>query len=247
MTRLYSLKNSAVSSEAPPMAGQAGERHSFSMQQKPVCYLLCLITATLWGCAGTAPSRFYGLSPMANSESKSVEDRRPFVVGVTRMTLPEFLDKPQIATRLGPNEIRFDEFNRWAEPVKDNFSRVLAENLSVLLGPDRVLVSPRAGALLPDYQVWVEVIQFDAGPGGDFSLAAQWSLYRQEGKKVIVRKRFNILENAGDPGYVAMMAAGSRAVAALSREIAAAIRAVDRDAGFLDIHTPKSEGSESRF
>jgi uncharacterized lipoprotein YmbA len=137
--------------------------------------------------------------------------------------MPDYLDKPQIATRLGPNEIRFDEFNRWAEPLKDNFSRVLVENLSVLLGPDRVLVSTNAGALLSDYQVWVEVIQFDAGPGGDFSLSAQWSLYRPEGKKVLLRKRFHVQEQADGSDYVAMTAAGSRAVAALSREIAEAV------------------------
>ncbi|PKN62740.1 MAG: hypothetical protein CVU57_23065 [Deltaproteobacteria bacterium HGW-Deltaproteobacteria-15] len=217
------------------------------MHQKPLCYLVCLITAMLWGCAGTPPSRFYGLSPMPPLESSPFEETRSLTVGVTRLTLPDFLDKPQIATRLGPNEIRYDEFNRWAEPLKDNLSRVLAENLSVLLGPDRVLVSANAGALLSDYQVWVEVIQFEAGPGGDFSLTAQWSLFRQEGKKVLIRKRFNILEQAGGSDYVAMVAAGSRAVAALSREIAGAIRAMHQESALLDVHPPGQDGAKSRF
>lgn len=188
-----------------------------------IVLVLAAWAASLCGCAGTAPSRFYGLSPMPNSESKPPEEHSPFTVGVTRVTFPDLLDKPQIATRLGQNEFRYDEFNRWAEPLKDNFSRVLAENLSILLGPERVLVSSGAGALSADYHVWVEVIQFDAGTGGDFSLAAQWSLYRHEGKKVLVRKRFNVLEQADRAGYVAMTASGSRAVAALSREIAEAV------------------------
>lgn len=190
------------------------------MGTRSIMLVLAALAASLWGCAGTAPSRFYGLSPMPNSESRPFEERRPFTLGVSRLSMPDYLDKPQIATRLGPNEIRFDEFNRWAEPLKDNFSRVLAENLSVLLGPDRVLVSTNGGALLSDYQVWVEVIQFDAGPGGNFSLSAQWSLYRPEGKKVLLRKRFHVLEKADGSDYVAMTAAGSRAVAALSHEIA---------------------------
>lgn len=159
-----------------------------SMGARSMVLVLSVLVPTLWGCAGTAPSRYYGLSPMAASESTPSKESRPFTVGVTRLTLPEFLDRPQIATRLGPHEIRYDEFNRWAEPLKDNLSRVLGENLSALLGPDRVLVSSGAGALSADYHVWVEVIQFDAGPGGDFSLAAQWSLYSREKKKVSVRR-----------------------------------------------------------
>jgi hypothetical protein len=194
------------------------------MHQKAAFCLLCLMTAGLWGCAGTPPSRYYGLSPMSASEATPSKESRPFTVGVTRVTLPELLDRPQIATRVGPHEIRYDEFNRWAEPLKENFSRVLGENLSALLGPDRVLVSSGAGALIADYHVWVEVIQFDADPGGAFSLAAQWSLYNHEKKKVMVRKRFNTREQADGSDYVAMTAAASKALAALSREIAEGVK-----------------------
>ena len=77
-----------------------------------------------------------------------------------------------------------------------------------------------------DYQVGVEVIRFDAGPGGDVSLAAKWGIYQPDGKKVLITKRSTLLEPAGAPGYEAMAAAGSRAVAGLSREIAEALRGV---------------------
>jgi uncharacterized protein len=185
--------------------------------------VLVVLAAGLWGCASSAPSRYYGLSPMSASESTPSKASRPFTVGVTRLTLPEFLDKPQIATRLGPHEIRYDEFNRWAEPLKENIPRILGENLSALLGPERVIVSGGAGALTADYHVWVEVIQFDAGTGGDFLLAAQWSIYNHEKKKVIVRKRFNTREQVDGSDYVAMTAAASKALAALSRDIATGI------------------------
>lgn len=185
---------------------------------------LAAMLASLGGCAGTAPSRFYALSPVPASETRAVPEIRSLTVGVMQIKMPDYLDRPQIATRVTPNELRYDEFNRWAEPLRENFSRVLAENLSVLLGADKVLVVPRVGALRLDYQVWVEVIQFDANTAGDVSLATKWAISQQDGKKALVTKRSTLLEPAGASGYEAMAAAASRAVGALSREIAEALR-----------------------
>ena len=54
---------------------------------------------------------------------------------------------------------------------------------------------------------------------------AQWAVYQQAGKKVLVTRKFTLLEPAGAPGYEPMATAASRAVGALSREIAEALRA----------------------
>ena len=186
--------------------------------------LLVAAAALLGGCGSTAPSRFYALSPVGAAEGRAVQGSGVPSVGVSHVKMPDYLDRPQIATRVGPNEIRFDEFNRWAEPLKENFSRVLAENLSVLLGTDKVHVFSGPGTLPVDCQVWAEVIQFDANPAGDVSLLAKWAVLQRDGKKVLITKRSTLVEPAGAPGYLAMAAAGSRAVAGLSREIAEAIR-----------------------
>lgn len=188
--------------------------------------VLAAMTASLGACAGTTPSRFYSLSPVPATEMRAVPESRSLTIGVSNLRMPDYLDGPQIATRIGPNEFRYDEFNRWAEPLKENFSRVLIEDLAGLLGRDKVFVIWRPGAISLDYLVWVEVTQFDAGPGGDVSLAADWAIYQPDSRKVLVSKKSTLLEPAGAPGYQAMAAAGSRAVGGLSREIAEAIRAL---------------------
>lgn len=197
-----------------------------SMRARSMLLVLAAMLASLGGCTGTAPSRFYSLSPVPASEARAFPESRSLTVGIVHVKMPDYLDRPQIATRMGPNELRFDEFNRWAEPLKENFSRVLAENLSIFLGTDKVHVVSRAGALPLDYQVWVDVIQFDTGPAGDVSLAAQWAVFQPDERKPLITKRSTILEPAGAPGYEAMVAAGSRAVAGLSREMAVAVRAL---------------------
>jgi hypothetical protein len=71
--------------------------------------------------------------------------------------------------------------------------------------------------------VGVEVVQFDGVLGGDVVLNVRWGLFESEGKKLLLVKRSLFKEPTGTATYEAFVAAGSRAVAALSREIAEAI------------------------
>ena len=120
------------------------------------------------GCFGTTPaSRFYVLSPMAAPDKKLPVDE---LVGVFPVRLPEYLDHPQIITRVSPNELRKSEFDRWAEPLKENFTRVLVENLLSLLGSDKVLSMPRTIDIPITRSVFVEVFQFDGNSAGEVVL-----------------------------------------------------------------------------
>ena len=71
----------------------------------------------------------------------------------------------------------------------------------------------------PDYQVTVEVIQFDRGPGNQVVLAARWSLLDRDGKELVMRKsRFS--QAAGGPDYEATVTAMGRTLEALAQDIA---------------------------
>ena len=73
-------------------------------------------------------------------------------------------------------------------------------------------------------QIGVEVVQFDGTLGGDVILNANWGLFGERGKRLLVAKRSSFMEPTGAPTYEAFVAAQSRTVAALSREIAESIR-----------------------
>jgi hypothetical protein len=68
------------------------------------------------------------------------------------------------------------------------------------------------------------VVQFDGILGGDVILIAKWGLFDAGGKKLLLGKGSSFKEPTGAATYEALVAAESRAVAALSREIADAIR-----------------------
>jgi len=112
----------------------------------------------------------------------------------------------------------------WAEPLRDGFKRVLAENLSLLLATERVAIFPWQ-SVVPEYQVVVNVIQFLGQTGDDVVLVALWGLLGKQGQD-LVSKKSSFRETTGSSEYEALAAAMSRTVVALSRDIATALLAL---------------------
>jgi len=151
-------------------------------------------------------------------------DNRRGTIGIGPVELPAYLDRQQIVTRVSPNELHLAGFDEWAEPLDDNFTRVLVENLSVLLSKNLFAIFPFRGSESIDYQVQVEVIRFDGSLAGDASLLVRWTIFGEDDKKLLLTRKSSFKEATGGPGYEALVAAQSRTVEALSREIARAIK-----------------------
>jgi hypothetical protein len=193
----------------------------------PVAVFAIAALLALAGCGGNAPTRYYFLSslPEAGGARSASTPERGVAVGVGPVRLPDYLNRPQIVTRTGPNEFQVAEFNQWGGPLEAEFSRVLAENISVLLPADRVAVFPWSMPYLAHYRVQVTVVRFEADPSGQVGLVARWSIVGKDGK-LLQSVQSSLREAAGRQDYEAIVAAMSRALGALSREIAAALQAL---------------------
>ena len=75
-------------------------------------------------------------------------------VGIGPVTLPQYLDRPQIVERTGPNSLKIAEFDRWAEPLNNTVPRILVQNISQLLQSDRVYALPRRTTTCPWISPW---------------------------------------------------------------------------------------------
>jgi uncharacterized lipoprotein YmbA len=183
------------------------------------------------GCGNSEPSRYYILTPMASSHAAqaAISDDPELTVGIDPIELPQYLDRPQIVTRTTRNELQFAEFDRWAEPLGDNFGRVLLEDLSTLLSAHRILVVPTAGEVPPDYRVIVEVTRFDRDAGGDSVLTVRWTVFDGDRNPLVIRES-RLSEPVAKPGHAATVVAMNRAVAQLGRDIAAAIMTLPKGA-----------------
>jgi len=115
--------------------------------------LALLLCALLVGCSPLAPrpdpSRFYVLSPLSDSEHNPT--LAGLALGLGPIKLADYLRRPEIATRVGPNQLRFAEFARWQSPRHEHRPRLGIE-LSVLLGTERIAVFSLVRLLPADLQ-----------------------------------------------------------------------------------------------
>ena len=93
---------------------------------------------------------------------KSLLNRRESLSESARLPLPGYLDRQEIVTRVAQNQINLAENDRWAEPLEENFSRVLSQNVAAILRADQGNAYPWAIDKKPVYLVEVEVLRFEA-------------------------------------------------------------------------------------
>ena len=175
------------------------------------------------GCASTPAARFYTLSAATTPAATSSD----LAVVVGPVSVPAVVDRPQIVVTTGPNQIRVEEFSRWASPLQDNISRVVAQNLVALLGTPHVTLSPQTLSADAGYRVAIEVQSFESTPGNSAMLDAAWTVRRMSNGKSKMG-RTDVREAVQDNSYDALAAAHSRAVARLSQDIADAVQALER-------------------
>jgi len=171
------------------------------------------------GCASSSPaSRFYVLSPATATASVGVR------VSVAPVSVPALVDRPQLVVMTNANEVRIDEFNRWASPLQDNLSRVIAGNLGP--SPDAMPTGTRAGPVAQgDCRVEVQVQRMESVAGRQALLDASW-VVRGAVEGVTKSGHGVYREPVADESYPALVAAHSRAVGRLSDDIAITIRSM---------------------
>jgi uncharacterized lipoprotein YmbA len=180
-----------------------------------------LLTLGLAGCLGPRadPSAFFLLSPVP---PPAAEAPASVFVGVGPITIPAYLDRLQMVTRLSDNELAVSEIDRWAEPLEESIARTLEENLAALLPESSFVRFPWYASEAPDYAVSVELRRFEGDATGTVVLEARWSLSR--GDAQIDERTARFEEAGGGPNRADQVAAQSRALAQLSAEIARALR-----------------------
>jgi uncharacterized protein len=197
------------------------------------CKRLCLVFLLLCsaGCFSLDPkpdpSRFFALAslPRTGQKAQDAAETNPLALGIGPIKFPGYLDRPQLVTRVSQNRFAIAENDRWAEPLEENFARILAQNLSILLHTDRVVTYPWERSQSPTYQVQVEVLRFEPDAEQMVELWARWSITNNTKKTVIVRESY-LTHPVKDKSTEASVAAMSEVVSDLSKEIADAVRAL---------------------
>lgn len=181
---------------------------------------LALLVAAGAGCGRSPASRFYVLNAVASLGSAAPLQGS---VAVGPVSIPGTVDCPQLVVQASPNQVTLGEFDRWAAPLGDEIARVVAGNLANIRGQPRVA----AGSLSNfdrAYRVAIDVQRFDSAPGTAATLEAVWTVQQTAGGATRSGRTVADEPVTGDT-IDALVAAHDRALATLSADIAAAIRA----------------------
>jgi uncharacterized protein len=190
---------------------------------------VCLTACVHVGQQQVQPWRLFSLSPLPEAEAghapaMSSPGSVQAAIGVGPIHLPGYLDQDQIVTRISQNRVTLSENDRWAEPLEDNITQALAQDLSMLLQTDRVSVHPWPGRQRPSYQLEIDLLSFETDTAGTAHLAARWFLREVASRHTIADKEVRLTASAVGTSTEQSVASLSKALGDFSVGIASVIR-----------------------
>jgi len=196
--------------------------------------VVCVAALSLMpGCMSSkAPAtRFYVLNPLEGDQALAGHGQggRALSIEIGSLRLPQYLERPQLVTRGSENRLELAEFHQWGGNLRKNMVRVLARNLTLLLGTPLVALAPSRLDAPPDFRLEAEVMQFERVEGGRVRLLVQWSLSGGKDRKPMTTRITELasppLSDLTDPeptvaAMSALMGKWSRIIARTILEIA---------------------------
>ena len=184
-------------------------------------WLPALLLIALAGCS--SKSQFYRLEPTVPSPqgSKSIHPKR--ILGIGEVQVADYLEKPELVTRLGGVHLKVQEEQRWAGSLAKSVQEVLQQDLSALLPRHTVLSYPWDEPVSDAYRLFVTIDRFDGDVNGTVTLAGHWSLADQSRNSVVTGEKFRYVQK-GAPDPAGIVTTQSSLLERLSRHIASKVR-----------------------
>lgn len=172
-------------------------------------------------CIGTTPpSQFYLLEPLSPSAIEQIAgDSSKLTLALAPIRIPRYLDRAQIVRATGKNTYQLEELHRWAENLDDNMTRVVLQNLSVMLPADVVVQRHEHGS---ERRLAVTILEFHIDPEDQAVLSVQWQL--SKGNETVLRQQNNYKLPAPKDDVPAQVQVLNQCLNQLSRDIATALK-----------------------
>ncbi len=188
-----------------------------------------VLTAVLSACVNLKPvadpTRFYVLSVEPAKQPLAEAAKLSLPVSVAAVETPAYLDDRRVAVRKQDNELSYDEFHQWAEPVRDGLTRCLREHLGAWLGAGRVNPLGRRWPAGDYLQVQARISRFERTQAGQAVLTVHWRVVQVKTGAILYAQQTELtreIPNASTDAGAGVRAL-SDAIAAWSREVAEAV------------------------
>jgi len=194
-------------------------------------FLAGALAASMTGCSYMAKailapqkdiSKFYLLTPTADTAAATGSTQSTsgnFTLGLGPITLPKYLDRPEIVTRMAPNRLELSKEDRWGESIQNGFTRAMERDLAAQAGA-AIVVFPWYSTVHIDMQVQIDVYRFETDAQGTATLSAKWTILDSTGKNILYTVESNLTQPSKPGDETEAAAALSRDVGDLSGQIA---------------------------
>ena len=159
-----------------------------SQNNKNIATLMTIISLVffLTACSSTPKTHFFQLEEIRDQALTQVS--QGVVVGIGPLTIPEYIDRPQIVARNKQGGFNLLEFNRWLEPIDSSIRRSLVVNLSNNLHSNFIVALPRDDQQQAlDLRLAVEIDQFVGQIDDTVRLEARWSIFAADDKLLLTK------------------------------------------------------------
>lgn len=197
------------------------------------CLAASLLALFVSGCsilpkAVEDPTRYYLLGSAPNLDPATVTPKGNLNVGIRSVDLPIYLRNTRtLVVRSGTNEIRYQDFARWAEPLDLAVQRAVRDRLQNSDTVARAEVAPFLPEVHRDFDVIVRVVQCEGAVDPQGRSVAEFSatyeiLDERASGRAVTRRTFVAPSGGWDGKDFGVLAARlSEGVAALGNDIAA--------------------------
>ncbi len=184
---------------------------------------ISIFTALLFSC-GSSSSNFYILTPSNNYQQINSNTENDISIGIGSLEFPDYLLKPQIVTYTKNNEIFFDEYNRWAEPLNENFTHIVLENLSNMIPTNNIYLFMWPEEKSNIFQITIKIDQFGMSSDSTVVLAARWAVSTSNEMAFLMTEKSSYQERITNLDYNQITAAMSKLTEEFCKDIAAEVK-----------------------
>ena len=150
---------------------------------------------------GPDPTRYFVLTDPAPGEKTFTRAEGGLVIGLRTLDLPGYLKSRSMIVRDGANEIAYQDYARWAEPLEVGLGRALRLHLQDAPDVARLYAEPFPFDRMRDYDVGVRIVRCEGAVTngrGVARLTAAVEIIDVASNRIVARMWFKAPERAWD-------------------------------------------------
>ena len=176
----------------------------------------------LSACGSNPPpeTQYFVLTPHAQTNIPTSENSNKIVV-LEPIKLAEFLDQPGIVMQTNSHQIKVAHYHRWAEPLKINIRRFIADTLNGNLRNSVVQDEINVDEDVLSLKITVD--QFNGKTDGSAILSGNWKLIDESNNIVLKTNTYSYNASLSNDGYTELVNQLAHNLEQLSSDLAKAI------------------------